>query len=158
MKILALVLMFTPLFAYAEYNNHFSHNYGYEREHYNESFWNKVRHRQNNQAARIDRGIRKGQLTRREVKKLRREQKHLARQVRKIQRHRYVGRKNKRRIMEHLDFAGQQIRAFKHNDRYARVARARHRKPIYNKYPRQKNYRDVNWERENASAGFYFRF
>ncbi|NOR68876.1 MAG: hypothetical protein GQ532_04145 [Methylomarinum sp.] len=158
MKILALVLMFTPLLAYADYNNHFSYNDKYERGHKNELFWSDVKHRQHKQESRIERGIDRGQLTHREVKKLHREQKHVAKQVRRYQQYHYMNRKNKRRIMGHLDFVGQQIRALKHNDRYARVVRTRHGKQIQKKYLRHQNSRDVSWENNHASAGFYFRF
>lgn len=158
MKMLTIViaLMFTPFVAHAEWNNHFKHR-DHERRQNHSPFWRDVEQRQNRQASRIERGIDKGQLTRREVRKLRREQKHVAKQLRYLRRHNYLSRRDKRDVMEHLDYVSNKIRSMKHNERYAQRGK-------YNKHNRHvhvdnnRHDRYLSWANNASSAGIYFRF
>ncbi|MCK4841763.1 MAG: hypothetical protein KAT04_07745 [Methylococcales bacterium] len=158
---LVLVLMFIPLVSYAQRGEHYDqHNY-YQRGHNNSSFWHKVDRRQHKQESRIERGIDKGQLTRREVRKLHREQKHVAKQLRRYRHSHYLSRRDKRSVMEHLDYVSEKITDFKHNDRYARNYRHHdhqrdvhaQRVPVY-----QANESHVSWAGNGYSAGIHFRF
>lgn len=163
MKMLSLivVLMLVPFVSHAEWNNHFKHR-NHEHKHNNSYFWQGIEHRQYRQKSRIDRGIDKGQLTRREIKKLRREQKHVAKQVRHMKRHHHLSRRDKREVMEHLDFVSDKIRTLKHNNHYARKNRRNnHNHNIYSHVNDHRTYRNdryLSWANNDASAGVYFRF
>ncbi|MFW5443287.1 MAG: hypothetical protein ACKE51_03130 [Methylococcaceae bacterium] len=163
MLTLAILLMSFPWVTQAK-GGHFSHD-DYERGH-NSTFWHDVQYRQHRQESRIARGIDKGQLTRKEVKKLHREQKHVAKQIKHLRRHHYLSRSDKRSVMEHLDHVSKKIKRLKHNDRYAHTKRVdRHRydyyqpRPAYNKH--KNTYRNegyISRANSNYSTGFYFRF
>ncbi len=118
---LVLVFMFLPLSSYAQgwgYNKHGKH---YEKEHHNYSFWQDVERCRQDLHWRIDEGIEKGQLTRREIRKIKREQRHLAKQIRHFRHHRYLSHVDERTILDHLDHLdhlSEKIRYLKHNNHY----------------------------------------
>lgn len=165
MKILALVivLVFTPLVSHAEWGNHSRHN-NYSSRNHNDYFWQDIQQRQHRQASRIDKGINRGQLTRREIRKLKKEQKHITKQIRHYKRHNQLSYRDKRKVNEHLDYVSGQIRNLKHNDRYARNRhqhnsgqhRTRTNHNDRRSYNRSNNY--LSWANTGSSAGFYFRF
>jgi len=159
MLTIVMVLMFTPFVSHAEWNNHFKHN-NHERKHNNSFFWQDVERRQYRQESRIDKGIEKGQLTRREVRKLHKEQKHVAKQIRHIRRDNRLSRGDRREVMEHLDYVSDKIRSLKHNQRYAH--RKNHNKKVNQGYSNNRNsYRNdryLSWANNASSAGIYFRF
>lgn len=158
---LIMVLMLIPFASHAEWSGHSKHR-NHEHRHNNSYFWQDVEHRQYRQQSRIDRGIDKGQLTRREIKKLRREQKHIAKQVRNMKRHNYLNKRDKREVMEHLDFVSDKIRTLKHNKHYARRNRSSHDGHNQHVYSNEnRNYRSdryLSWANSDSSAGIYFRF
>ncbi len=151
-----MVLIFTPLVSHAQWNNHSRHR-GHHQEHNNSYFWQDVERRLDRQESRISRGIDKGQLTHREMKKLKREQRHVAKQARHLKRHDYLSRSDKREMMEHLDYVGHKIKSLKHNGNHMHRERNRHR---YTN--RQRNYYRndpvLSWANNNSSVGLYFRF
>ncbi len=161
MKMLALtiILMSIPGLSHAKgwrHSNYGGHNH---QSHDALSFWENIERRQHKQHRRIDRGIDNGQLTRREVRKLKREQKHAAREIRHFRRHQYLSSLNKRQIIEHLDFVSHKIYDLKHND-YVR----RHRHHNHQSYVRHdnkldyRNRRNLSWGNNDYSARVYFRF
>ncbi len=153
-----LVLMLMPYIAHAERG----HKFGHRNQQFNKSyFWQDVERRQYRQGIRIERGIESGQLTRREARRLKREQRHVAKQVRHMQRHSYLSQKAKWEIMEHLDYVSEKIRDLKHNRRYAH--RRNYGDHDHNRYTHANDYSGSNndgaiWTNSGGSAGVYFRF
>jgi len=158
MLTIAIILMLVPFASHAERNNHFKHR-KHEQQQNNSYFWQNVDRRQDKQRSRIERGIKKGQLTRREIKKLRREQKHIAKQVRHMKRHNHLSPGDRREVIEHLDYASNKIRNLKHNQYY--IQRDNNMRHGHGQYTHLNNRayindRYVSWA--NNSAGIYFRF
>jgi len=155
--------MLVPFASHAERNSHFKHR-KHEQQQNNSYFWKNVDRRQYKQEGRIERGIKKGQLTRRETKKLHREQKHVAKQIRHFQRHNHLSRRDKREVMEHLDYVSDKIRTLKHNQHYVHRNQYKHKKSARrvqsNNYDRNyyRNDRQVSWVNNDLQAGLYFRF
>lgn len=116
-------LMLISFASHAQWNVRFGNvDFGhgqYEREHDNSVFWQIVEERQCSQQDRVELGLEQGQLTRREIKKLQREQRHIAKQVKHMKRHNYLTRRDKREVMEHLDYVSEKIRALSHNRHYS---------------------------------------
>jgi len=164
MLILICVLFATPLVSYAEWGNHSRHNTYNSHRQNNSHFWQGIQERQRKQASRIERGIDKGQLTRREIKKLKREQRHLAKEIRHYKRHNRLSYQDRHVLIERMDHVSDRIRGLKHNDRY--VQNRRHKQGYSNYRTQAKgnhgNYisRDnhLSWVNNGSSAGFYFRF
>jgi hypothetical protein len=89
-------------------------------------FENRVDRRQGHQWSRIRNGMESGSLSRREAKRLRKDQRKIARMERRFERDGYYSRRE-RRAMEHaLDRASRRIKRAKHND-YERPYRRHHR-------------------------------
>lgn len=86
----------------------------------------------------------------------------MAKQLRHMKRRNYLSRRDKRDVMEHLDFVSEKIRALKHNKYYARRGRFsndRHNQRVYsngNRHYRPDRY--LSWANNDSSAGIYFRF
>jgi len=159
---LIIVLMLIPFTSHAEWKGHSKHR-NHEHRHNSSYFWQDVEHRQYKQESRIERGINKGQLTRREAKQLHREQKHVAKQIRHLKRHNYISHRDKREVKEHLDYVSQKIRALKHNQHYVHRDNYNHKKQ--QRRVHSNNNRDyygnnnmLSWANDVASAGIYFRF
>jgi len=155
MLALAILLISFPWVGHAKgwgNSNHDSHR------HQSYGFWQDVEKRRHKQQKRIDRGIEKGQLTRREIKALARELKHVSRQIKHYRRHRNMSYANKKSVMKHMDHYSGQIAHLKHNDRYVR--RDRHNHQIYKHYNNNdyRNDRRLSWVSNDYSSGFYFRF
>ncbi len=74
--------------------------------------------RQDRQHSRIEQGVRGGELTRKETKVLRKEQRHVDRLERKFKRDGHLDRFERRTLKREYDHAGGHIRKLKHNDRY----------------------------------------
>jgi len=163
MLTIAIILMLVPFASHAERNSHFKHR-KHEQQQNNSYFWQDIERRQYKQQGRIERGIHKGQLTRREAKKLYREQKHVAKQIRHFQRHNHLSRRDKREVMEHLDYVSDKIRTLKHNqyyvhrDQYKHKKSARHVHANNNDRNYYRNDRYVSWVNDDLQAGIYFRF
>ena len=134
MKILVgiFALMLTSFASHAQWNVRFgSVDFGrghYEREHDDSVFWQVVEERQCSQEDRIEFGEGQGQLTRREIKKLQREQRHVAKQVRHMKRHNHLTQRDKREIMEHLDYVSKKIRVLSHNRNFTHRERHHYKK------------------------------
>lgn len=75
-------------------------------------------YRQERQHDRIRHGIRSGELTRKEAKSLRKQQRHIARLERRFERDGHLNRYERRTLRRELDSASQRIYRLKHNDRY----------------------------------------
>lgn len=157
-----MVLMIIPFTSHAEWNNHFRHQ-SHHQERNSSYFWQDIDHRLNRQDARIERGIEQGQLTRREIRKLKREQRHVAKQVRHLKRHDYLSHDDKREVSEHLGYVSNKIRKLKHNEHYVHRERNHyshnsraHRNDRYSNFYR--NDRHLSWANNNSSVGLYFRF
>lgn len=67
---------------------------------------------------RIEQGVRSGELTGREVKRLRKEQRHIAKTKRKFSRDGYLDRKERRQLRRKLNRASDRIYRLKQNERY----------------------------------------
>ncbi len=79
--------------------------------------------RRDNQAHRIERGIESGQLTRKETKVLKKEQRRIARLHREFREDRHLARREARILERAYDEASRHIRAFKHNELQRRQVR-----------------------------------
>ena len=151
--------MIIPFTSQAERSHHFKHRHT-EQKHNNSYFWQDVERRQHKQERRIERGVDKGQLTRREAKKLHREQRHVAKQIRRLARYNYISRQDKRDVMEHLDYVSEKIRILKHNQNYVHRKAYRYEKSTRHigSNHRDRNDRYVSFMNEDLRAGIYFRF
>jgi len=160
---LLMVLMLIPFAGHADWKNHYKYRNN-EPRHNNSYFWQDVENRQYKQERRIKKGIERGQLTRREVKKLHREQKHVAKQIRHLQRYNYLNRRDKREVMEHLDYVSDKIRTLNHNQHYVHREQYRHKTAVRHGYSNNndrnyyRNDRYVSWINDDLQAGIYFRF
>ncbi len=141
----------------------------FDKHHNHSSFWENVERRQYRQHERIDQGIQSGQLTRREVKKLKRKKRYVAKQIRNIKRHRYLSYEDKSCVNEYLDNYSAKIRHYKHNDHYARRNKYNRHKDNYQSHNHQydRNYkkdryyrkdRQFSWAKNDYSAGIYFKY
>ena len=155
MLALAILLISFPWVGHAKgwgNSHHDSHNHqGY-------GFWQNVEKRSYRQHRRIDKGIEKGQLTRREAKALAREQKHIAKQIKHYKRHRYMSYANKKSVIRHMDHYSDQIAHLKHNNRYVRRDRHNHHEYRHHNNNDYRNDRRLSWVSDDYSAGLYFRF
>ena len=75
-------------------------------------------HRHDRQHHRIEHGVRKGSLTHKEAKRLRREQRHIHKPERHFERDGHLDRFERRTLRHEYDTAGRHIGRLKHNDRY----------------------------------------
>ena len=96
------------------------YNYGggYDRGTPQHRFENRVDRRQTNQWRRINDGIENGELSRREAKRLFRNQKRLARMERRFERDGYYSPRERRKMERALDRASHRIKRAKNNDHY----------------------------------------
>ena len=164
MLVLICVLFATPFVSYAERGDYSRHNKHNSNRQNNSYFWQDVQQRQHKQASRIQRGIAKGQLTRREIKKLKREQKNVAKQIRRYKRHNRLSYQDRHALIERMDHVSDRIIGLKHNDRY--VQNRKHKQGYSNyRAPVKVNHRNyvsrdnhLSWVNNGSSAGFYFRF
>lgn len=154
---LAILLMSFPWVGYASGRGHNHHDKHYHQRHDRSSFWQDVEARKHKQHMRVDRGMENGQLTRKEIRKLEREQKHVDRQIKHFRHHRYMSHANKKSVMRHLDHYSEQIAHLKHNDHYVRKDRHNHQSYNHNK-SYYRNDRGLSWASNDYSSGFYFRF
>jgi hypothetical protein len=146
MKKLALIIvfMFLPLSSYAQGWGYGKHEKHYEYRENNYSFWKDVQRCQQDLHWRIDLGIENGQLTRKELRQLKREQRHLSKQIRHLRHHRYLSQADERSILDHLDHLSEKIRYLKHNNNY-----------VYNGHH---NHAFMQHYGNGLSAGVFFEF
>ncbi len=159
MLVLAILLMSFPWVSQAKGSGHSNHDRHYYHGHDNSSFWQDIEERRYRQHSRIDRGIEKGLLTKREIRELAREQRLVAKQIKHFKHHRNVNYSNKKSILSHMDQYSDQIAHLKHNNRYVRRDRHNHR--AYSHHNNKNYYRNDNrfsWANNDYSPGFYFRF
>jgi hypothetical protein len=95
--------------------------------------------REARQDARIDRGIRSGELTRGEIRDLRRDQQELQRLTWRLRRDGRLSHQERRRLERAHDELSRRIYVLKHNDRYR--DRGRHGPPRHGQRPRGDDYR-----------------
>jgi hypothetical protein len=72
--------------------------------------------RMERQQQRIDRGVKRHQLTRKEEKRLRRQQRKIRRLARRFYRDGYLSEKERRLLNRQLRVSSRQIKRLKHND------------------------------------------
>jgi hypothetical protein len=97
----------------------------YEREF---SFYDRVQQRQDNQYRRIQDGIRTGELTHKEARRLRKQQRYIAHLKYRFLNDGRLNRYEYRTLNKELDQASDHIYRLKHNDRYRHH---HHDKPNY---------------------------
>ena len=111
--------------------------------------YNRFEHRLDRQHGRIQHGIRNGELTRKEAKRLREQQRHIAKLERRFQRDGYLDRHERRTLRRELDHASQRIYRLKHNDRYRGRHLGKHRRYGHHDYYRghhHKHYRNGHYD------------
>ena len=103
---------------------HFRNDQEYDARRSEQRFGRYVDMRQTRQRHRIKNGIESGELTRKEAKRLQRQQRKIARLEEKFSSDHYFSRKERRILKEKLDKASRSIYRKKHNDRdmYKRYA------------------------------------
>jgi hypothetical protein len=157
MKMLALAIL---LMSFPWIGNAKGWGGGHHDSHYHQSygFWQDVEKRRYRQHIRIDKGIENGRLTRREIKALAREQKHITKQIKHYKHHRNMSYADKKSVMRHIDHYSEQIADLKHNDHFARRDRHNHRAYRHHNNNDYRNDRRLSWVSNDYSAGLYFRF
>lgn len=116
---------------------------------------NRFEQRIDRQHDRIRHGIRNGELTRKEAKKLRRENRHIAKLERKFTRDGRLDRNERRTLRRELDQASRKIRKLKHNDRYRDRGYVRqYRQDYYTVYPRYKKHDYRHYDSKGWSIVF----
>jgi hypothetical protein len=99
-----LVMLVTPAIADRFYDDDYRNN--------------RFEQRLDRQHWRIKQGIRSGELTRKEVKRLRKQQRQIAKAERRFSRDGYLDPRERRHLRRKLDDASDRIYRLKHNDRY----------------------------------------
>ena len=87
---------------------------------------NRFEQRLDRQHLRIKQGVRSGELTRKEAKRLRKQHRRIVRLERKFSRDGHLSRQERRTLRQKLDAASDRIYRLKHNDRYRHEQVARH--------------------------------
>ncbi len=153
-------LLVIPLMSQAGWKSHSKHDRYREHEQNYSRFWDDIAHRQNRQNARIKRSVKKGLLTHRELKNLHREQKHVAKQIRHLKRHRHISQADKSNMLEHMDFLSMNIRKLNQNDQYTYSRRSSEHNHNHNNNVdyRRRNARVITRSYDDYSGGLYFRF
>lgn len=105
---------------------------GYYDDGYNKS---RFEQRIDRQHQRIERGVRSGELTRKEAKRLRKQLRHIAKLERRYTLDGHLDRHERKKLHNKLNVAGDRIYRLKHNDRYRRP---KHRSHYY-------GYDDPGW-------------
>lgn len=109
-----------------------------------------ISQRQVRQQQRIEHGIKKGEITRSELKQLKKEQRQISKFKQRAQRDRYITRHEARRIDRLQNRASQNIYRYKHNN--AKQQRmARHAKKHHNRHPAPASHRHCRVERHTSS-------
>lgn len=152
-----IILITLFAFPWVASAKNYNHSYYGNKNH---GFWKQIDQRQYKMQRRIDRGIDSGQLTRREVKKLRHSKARLKQQINQFRDKRFLSYSEKRCVIDYLDDYSEKIHHLKNNDRYAR-----HRNQYEDDYyprsdynHRHYNNRRYGWANRDNSAGFYVRF
>ena len=109
----AILISFTALPVMAEHNQQ------------DEQRIERIEQRLNTQRFRIRKGIRSGELTYRETRRLRKQQRRIGRLKREFMHDGYLSRYEYRELDRALDRASRRIYRMKHNDRYV---------PAYSRY------------------------
>ena len=78
------------------------------------------------QQQRIEQGVRSGELTRKEAKRLRKQLRHIARLERRYTLDGHLDRYERKKLHNKLDVASNRIYRLKHNDRYRKPKRHGH--------------------------------
>ena len=86
--------------------------------HSDHRYYDRIENRLDRQYHRVDRGIRSGQLTRREAKRLHRQQRRITQMQRRFLHDGHLDRYERDRLEQKLDRASERIYRLKHNDRY----------------------------------------
>lgn len=110
-----------------------------------------ISQRQAHQQLRIEQGVRNGNITRPELKKLKKEQRHIAKYKRQAQRDHRLTRHEARRINRLQDRAGNNIYRYKHNKaKQPWMARQDHKR--YKNHPATRPYRRCSVDRHIGSS------
>ncbi len=156
MLTLSIILMAFPFLSHAR-------GY-YDRGHDNQyDFWQTIEEQQCRQRDLIDSGMESGQLTSREISKLRGEQQHADQQVRHYRQFGHLSYAYQRELRNYLDHVGERISYLKHNSEYNRRHHYNnnHNPFTHSKHSRwngRNNRHSIRVNRNDGSAGFYFRF
>jgi septal ring factor EnvC (AmiA/AmiB activator) len=98
------------------------------------------------QQARIEQGVSSGELTRKETKYLKREQRRLHKKVRKFSRDGRLSSKERRKLTAGLDRASDNIYSFKHNESSRPRARDNRRHSKHKAYWRDRDNHSWSYE------------
>lgn len=140
-----------------------SHARGYYQRSYDDhfSFWQSIEERQCNQRDLIASGVETGLLTKREIRKLRRQQKHADRKVRHYRKFSHLNYKSQRELMSYLDRVGERIWQLKNNGNYNHHRYNNYHNPFtrnINRWDERNNQHSVRGNWNVDSAEFYFEF
>ena len=100
----------------------FAHNY------HDHDGYSRFDNRQERQSSRIRKGVKSGELTRYEAKKLRKQQKEIANLSQKLKRDGKLSRHERQKLERRQDAASKKIAGLKHNDNYRRGSHHHHGK------------------------------
>ena len=121
--------------------------------------YNRFERRLDRQHMRIEGGVKSGALTRKEAKRLRKQQRHIAKLERRFERDGHFDRYERRTLQSELDQASKRIYRLKHNDRY----RERHggkrgrydRHDHYGEHARSRGHWNDHHDRYASSDRFF---
>lgn len=86
--------------------------------HYDHDGYSKFDQRIERQQMRIKKGVRNGELTKNESKKLRKQQRHIKKLNKQFKKDGHLSRHERKTLQQELNLASKRIYRFKHNDRY----------------------------------------
>jgi len=120
MKIAKIVVLLAGLSLMGAAEAHYDLNYRDYHDHpgYRVHGAGKVNKAQSEQRRRIERGLERGQLTPYEYEQLARQQHHIERVERRFAQDGHLNWRERQILKEKLVHASEDIRYFKHNDRY----------------------------------------
>ncbi|MDJ0739346.1 MAG: hypothetical protein QNJ91_06495 [Gammaproteobacteria bacterium] len=119
---------------------------------YDSDFGHRLEQRLDRQHYRIKQGVRSGELTRKEAKRLRRQQRHIAKLERRFYRDGYLDHHERRALRRKLNAASDRIYRLKHNDRvrYYDVAPRYDRKGYGHKHYDHKHHDYKGYDRHDG--------
>jgi Skp family chaperone for outer membrane proteins len=94
--------------------------------HYEHDGYSKFDQRIERQQQRIKQGVRTGELTKKEIKKLRKQQRHIKKLNRQFEKDGHLSHYERKTLKRKLNLASKRIYRLKHNDRYRRYDRAKY--------------------------------
>lgn len=115
--------------------------------HYDHDGYSKFDQRIERQHKRIKQGARNGELTQKEVKKLRKQHRHIKKLNQQFKQDGHLSRREQKTLRQALDLASKRIYRLKHNDHYRNTDLHRHGHDKKKHHGHSYGYRDNDHDR-----------